>query len=115
LEPELITSLDQINPTWLTKILWRNELLKGGRVAEVSYESDVTSFSVIAIYESHTLAIPRTGSPLREVLKAGASRLNSGGWLGGDVLSVRRARAPLLCFAATMLSFRRNNASYIFC
>jgi len=48
LEPELITSLDQINPTWLTKILWRNELLKGGRVAEVSYESDVTSFSIIA-------------------------------------------------------------------
>ncbi|HEX5602727.1 MAG TPA: hypothetical protein VFX63_09265, partial [Pyrinomonadaceae bacterium] len=48
MEPELITSLEQINPTWLTKILWRNELLKGGRVAEVSYESDVTSFSVIA-------------------------------------------------------------------
>lgn len=48
MDPELITSLDQVNPAWLTKLLRREGLLKAGRVDEVTYESDVTSFSIIA-------------------------------------------------------------------
>lgn len=45
---ELITNLDQITPAWLTRVLRRQGLLKGASVAEVSYESGVTSFSIIA-------------------------------------------------------------------
>jgi len=48
LEPELITSLDQINRAWLTRVLRRSEVLKGARVAEVRYEASETSFSIIA-------------------------------------------------------------------
>ena len=48
LEPELITSLDQVTPAWLTAVLQRTGLLNGARVAEVSYESGVTSFSITA-------------------------------------------------------------------
>ncbi|HEU5133308.1 MAG TPA: hypothetical protein VFT26_14435, partial [Pyrinomonadaceae bacterium] len=45
---ELITSLDQVKPVWLTRVLRREGLLKSASVAEVSYDSSVTSFSVIA-------------------------------------------------------------------
>jgi thiamine kinase-like enzyme len=48
LDPELITSLDQVTRTWLTRVLRQSGVLKNGRVAEVSYESGETSFSVIA-------------------------------------------------------------------
>jgi hypothetical protein len=48
LEPELITSLDQVTPAWLTGVLQRTGLLRGTRVAEVTYESSVTSFSIAA-------------------------------------------------------------------
>ncbi|HSL55502.1 MAG TPA: phosphotransferase [Pyrinomonadaceae bacterium] len=48
MKPELITSLDQISPTWLTGVLRRSRLLTTNSVAEVTFESAVTSFSVIA-------------------------------------------------------------------
>lgn len=48
MQPELITSLDQINPAWLTRVLRQGGLLRETSVAEVSYESGVTSFSIIA-------------------------------------------------------------------
>lgn len=48
LEPELITSLDQVTPAWLTGVLQRTGLLSGAKVLEVSYDSGVTSFSVTA-------------------------------------------------------------------
>lgn len=41
MKPELITSLDQITPAWLTRVLGRS-------VAEVSYESGETSFCITA-------------------------------------------------------------------
>jgi hypothetical protein len=46
--PELITSLDQVNAAWLTRVLRRSRLLSTSSVAEVIYDSDVTSFSIIA-------------------------------------------------------------------
>ena len=48
MDPELITSLDQVTRTWLTRVLRQSGVLKNGRVAEVSYESNTTSFSIIA-------------------------------------------------------------------
>jgi hypothetical protein len=48
LEPELITSLDQVTPAWVTEVLQRTGLLSGARVAEVNYESGATTFSIIA-------------------------------------------------------------------
>lgn len=48
LEPELITSLEQVNAAWLTRVLRRSRLLNTASVAEVSYDSYVTSFSIIA-------------------------------------------------------------------
>jgi hypothetical protein len=48
LDPELITSLDQVTRTWLTRVLRQSGVLKNGRVAEVNYESSATSFSIIA-------------------------------------------------------------------
>ena len=65
MEPELITSLDQITPAWLTGVLQRVGLLSGAMVAEVSYESGVTSFSITALLRiSYIPAIPgpRLGS-----------------------------------------------------
>lgn len=57
---ELITSLDQITPEWLSSVLRRNGLLNGASVAEVSYDSGVTSFCITAhlriSYSSHTKA-----------------------------------------------------------
>jgi hypothetical protein len=54
--PELITSLDQITPAWLTRVLGRN-------VAEVSYESGETSFCITAhirvTYSSNSAAPSR--------------------------------------------------------
>lgn len=47
-EPELITSLDEVTPAWLTRVLQRTGLLNEARVAEVSYDSGETSFSIIA-------------------------------------------------------------------
>ena len=44
----IITSLDQVTPAWLTTVLRRAGLLNTEMVAEISYESGVTSFSVIA-------------------------------------------------------------------
>jgi Ser/Thr protein kinase RdoA (MazF antagonist) len=46
--PELITRLEQITPEWLTRVLQRNQLLNGARVAEVTYESGVTCFCITA-------------------------------------------------------------------
>jgi thiamine kinase-like enzyme len=46
--PELITSLEQITPAWLTRVLRRSRLINTASVAEVSFDSDVTSFSVVA-------------------------------------------------------------------
>lgn len=48
LESELITSLDQVTPAWVMGVLQRTGLLNGATVAAVNYESDVTSFSIIA-------------------------------------------------------------------
>jgi hypothetical protein len=48
LEPEPITSLDEVTPAWLTRVLQRTGLLNEARVAEVSYESGETSLSIIA-------------------------------------------------------------------
>lgn len=48
LESDLITSLDQVTPAWVTRVLQRTGLLSGARVAEVNYDSGVTSFSIIA-------------------------------------------------------------------
>jgi thiamine kinase-like enzyme len=47
LGPELITSLDQITPAWLTRVLRQNGFTEA-TVAEVSYQSSVTSFSITA-------------------------------------------------------------------
>lgn len=47
MDPELITSLDQITPAWLTRVLRQNGFTEA-TVAEVSYESSVTSFSITA-------------------------------------------------------------------
>jgi len=56
LKPELITSLDQITPAWLTRVLGRS-------VAEVSYETGETSFAITAhlrvIYPSKRAAPSR--------------------------------------------------------
>lgn len=46
LEPDLITSLDQITPAWLTGVLRRNGLSNEASVAELSYETGETSFSI---------------------------------------------------------------------
>lgn len=46
--PELIASLDQVTPAWLTGVLQRTGLLNGAKVLEVSYDTGVTSFSVTA-------------------------------------------------------------------
>lgn len=48
MEPELITSLDQISPEWLTRVLRRARLLTVASVAELSYEAGETSFSITA-------------------------------------------------------------------
>lgn len=48
LESELITSLDQVNAEWLTEVLQRTGLLNGASVAQVDYETGVTSFSITA-------------------------------------------------------------------
>ena len=45
---EPITSLEQITPEWLTRVLRRSRLLSTASVSEVDYDSDVTSFSIIA-------------------------------------------------------------------
>lgn len=48
LASELITSLDYVTPAWLTRVLERNGVLNDAKVAEVTYDSDETSFSIIA-------------------------------------------------------------------
>jgi len=60
LKPELITSLDQITPAWLTRVLGRS-------VAEVSFESGETSFCITAhIRVTYTL---NSAAPTRFFLK----------------------------------------------
>jgi hypothetical protein len=45
---ELITSLDQVNPAWLTRVLRRARLLTLASVDGITYEAGETSFSITA-------------------------------------------------------------------
>ena len=104
LEPELITSLDQVTPAWLNGVLRRAGLLGGAKVADISHESAITSFSVIAHLRVSYTSDSR--SPARLFLKFSKPRLHrskpEGGW---EVLFYKfvapRSPDPLLhCYDA---------------